>query len=176
MYRLSLALPLSLSFVLSGCDSNAAPKTDPAVEARAKEEAEYEERRKKRKEEREAKVVADKKAEEDLLAKIEEVTVIPEGTKIPKKASEACDQVVAAQRAFMGKYHPDIDEAGLTTQLGMLAKQCNEMGNATISMCQKFALEATTEELSPKINEYLPVCMRKYGDDAKAEPVPPKGK
>ncbi len=39
-----------------------------------------------------------------------------------------------------------------------------------------FLLEATTEDLSPEINEYLPVCMKKYGDAAPDGKVPPEGK
>jgi hypothetical protein len=29
-------------------------------------------------------------------------------------------------------------------------------------MCQKYALDATTELLKGAINEYLPACMKKY--------------
>ncbi len=177
MPRFLLALTLPLALALPACDSGGdAPKKDDAAEKQAKEDAEYAERMKKRKEEREAKEAAEKKKEEELVAKIEEVTVIPEGTKIPKKPAEACTQVVEAQRAFMKKFHAEIDEQALTTQLGMLGKQCNDMAQPQIAMCQKFALEATTEELSPKINEYLPVCMKKYGDAAPDAKVPPKGK
>lgn len=177
--RLTLALPLALAFALPACDSGGdAPKKDAAADKKAKEDAEYEANLKKRAEEREAKAAAETKKEEELVAKIEEVTAIPEGTKIPKKTADACAQVVEAQKAFMKKYHADIDDAALTTQLGMIGKQCNEMAQPKVAMCQKFALEATTEDLSPKINEYLPVCLKKYGTagEGKAPKVPPKSK
>jgi hypothetical protein len=155
-----LALTLSAPFA---CDNTPEKsKVDPAAEAKAKEEAELEARLAKRKQDREAKEAAAKKEQEDIVARIQEVTVIPEGTKIPKKPAEACEQVVAAQTGFMKKFHPQIEEAALTTQLGMLRKQCLEMGNAKVAICQKFALEATDELLQKSINEYLPACMAKY--------------
>jgi hypothetical protein len=159
----------------AGCDSQAAPKPDPAVEEKAKQDADVEARIAKRKAEREAKEVAAKKEAEDIKVKIEEVTVIPEGTKMPKKIADACEQVVTAQSGFMKKFHPQVEDAALTTQLGLLRKQCLEMGDVKVVMCQKFALEATTELLAKSINEYLPVCMKKYGSGkGEAPKVPPK--
>jgi hypothetical protein len=149
----------------SGCDQSSAPKPDEAAAKQAEEDAELEARLEKRKQERLAAVAAAEREEEEIAAEIEQVATIPEGTKLPKKAAEACEQVVEAQRGFMGKFHPDIEEGALTTQLGMLAKQCNEMGNIQVAMCQKFALDATTDRLKSKINEYLPVCMQKYGQE-----------
>lgn len=150
----------------SACDDgSSAAKVDAAAAKQAQEDAELEARLEQRKQERLAAAEAEKREEEEIAAEIEAITVIPEGTKLPKKAADACAQVVEAQRGFMGKFHPDIEEAALTTQLGMLGKQCNDMGNIEVAMCQKFALEATTERLKGKINEYLPVCMGKYGQD-----------
>lgn len=146
------------------CDS--APATaaaDPKADAKAKEDADAKARIEKRRLDREAKVAAEAKQAEDIKAEIEKVTVIPEGTKMPKKATEACELVVEAQRGFMTKFHGQIEEAALTTQLGLLRKQCAEMNDVKVAMCQKFALEATTELLQKSINEYLPVCMGKYG-------------
>jgi hypothetical protein len=162
--RLLPAILLGL-VAASACDqTSSADKPDAAAAKQAQEDAELEARLEKRKQDRLAAVEAEKREEEEIAAEIEKITVIPEGTKLPKKAADVCTQVVEAQRGFMGKFHPDIDEAALTTQLGMLAKQCNEMGNIEVAMCQKFALEATTERLKGKINEYLPVCMGKYGE------------
>lgn len=148
----------------AGCDSKAAaPAADPAADAKAKEEADSKARIEKRKQEREAKDLAEKQTKEAIAAKIIEVSVIPEGTKLPKKPAEACAMVVEAQRGFMKKFHPQIDEAMLTTQLGLLLKQCMEMNDVKVAVCQKFALDATDELLKGSINEYLPACMGKYG-------------
>jgi hypothetical protein len=160
----------------AGCDSAAAPKVDPAVETKAKEDADAKARIEKRKQEREAKEAAAVKEKEDIKVKLEEVTVIPEGAKMPKKLADACEQVVQAQSGFMKKFHPQVQEDALTTQLGMLRKQCLELTEVKVVMCQKYALEATTELLAKSINEYLPICMNKYGGGAKGEApkVPPK--
>jgi hypothetical protein len=156
---------LSLAFVVVlslGCDSKPAPAADPKADAKAQEDAEAKARIEKRKQEREAKEAAAKKEAEDIAAKIQQVTVIPDGTKIPKKIGEACEQVVAAQTGFMKKFHPQIEAAALTTQTGLLRKQCTDMNKPKVAMCQKFALEATDELLQKSINEYLPACMAKY--------------
>jgi hypothetical protein len=154
-----------VGLALPACDSGkpaAAAADGSAADKKSQEDADYEKRMAERKADREAKAAAEEQAKKDIADKIEKITVIPEGTKIPKKAAEACDQVVEAQRGFMQKFHPQIDESALTTQLGMLKKQCNEMGNPQAAMCQKFALEATDEQLKGAINEYLPACMKKY--------------
>lgn len=159
----------------AGCDSGASTaKADPAVEDKAKEEADAKARIEKRKQEREAKEAAAKKEQEDIVAKIEQVTVIPDGAKMPKKVADACAQVVSAQRGFMKKFHPQVTEDALTTQLGLLSKQCIELNDIKVSMCQKFALEATDELLQKSINEYLPVCLKKYGKGGQAPKVPSK--
>lgn len=159
----------------AACDSAAAPKADPEAESKAKEEAETKARMEKRKQDREAKEAAAKKQEEDIKVELEKVTVIPEGTKMPKKIADACEQVVQAQSGFMKKFHPQVQEDALTTQLGLLRKQCLEMADVKVVMCQKFALEATTELLAKSINEYLPICMRKYASGTGQAPkVPPK--
>lgn len=164
MSNLCRLLVFAGMFGASACDSApAAAAADPAAEKYAKENADNEARVAKRKADREAKDAEAKKQGEDIKVKIQEVTVIPEGTKMPKKAAEACEFVVTAQSGFMKKFHPQIDEAGLSTQLGLLRKQCLEMGDVKVAMCQKFALEATDELLQKSINEYLPVCMGKYG-------------
>ncbi|MFV8755232.1 hypothetical protein ACNOYE_32180 [Nannocystaceae bacterium ST9] len=171
----AIALPLALTLPLLAlaCDSGGEPKPDPAAEAKAKEKAESDERIAKRKQEREAKAAEEKKQQDANAAKIQEITAIPEGTKIPKKIADACKQVVAAQSGFMKKFYPEVDDAALVTQLGMLDKQCVEMNDAEVAMCQKFALEGTTEELKSMINEYLPICMSKYGEGAPAAQAAP---
>lgn len=163
MRPLSIATALLL-IALPACDSSkpAAP-ADSGADAKANADAEYEKRMEERKNERLAKQAAEEQAKKDIADKIQTITVIPEGTKLPKKQAEACDQVVEAQRGFMKKFHPQVEEAALTTQLGLLKKQCNEMPGIEIAMCQKFALEATDEQLKGAINEYLPACMEKYG-------------
>jgi hypothetical protein len=161
---ISLGIILVTGLVVGACDS--APATaaaDPKADAKAKEDEEAKARIEKRRLEREAKAAAEAKQVEDIKAEIQKVTAIPEGTKIPKKPAEACEMVVNAQRGFMKKFHGQVEEAALTTQLGLLRKQCLEMNDVKVAMCQKFALEATNELLQKSINEYLPVCMEKYG-------------
>jgi hypothetical protein len=157
---LALALPLLLT---TACDSASAPaKADPEVEAKAKEDADQKERIAKRKADREAKAAADEQGKKDLAAAIEKVSVIPEGAKLPKKIEQACDAVAEAQRGFMKKFHPDTPEEALSTQIGLIRKQCIEMKDIKVATCQKYALEATTDQLKGAINEYLPACMTKY--------------
>lgn len=172
-----LALSLTLPALLTlACDA-AEPKTDPAAEAKEKEKAEAKARTDKRRAEREAELAAEEQKKKDIAAKIQEITTIPEGTKLPKKIADACEQVVAAQSGLMKKFYPEIDDAGLATQLGMLRKQCVEMNDIEVSMCQKFALEATTEDLKSMINEYMVACMTKYGEAPAggAPAAPPPG-
>jgi len=158
---LALALPTALASL--ACDNSSTPaKADPAEETKAKEDAEAKARIEKRKQEREAKAAAEEQGKKDLAAAIERVTVIPEGTKLPKKPEQACDGVVEAQRGFMKKFHPNIEEAAVTTQVGLIRKQCIDMKDIKVATCQKFALEATTDQLKGAINEYLPACMTKY--------------
>lgn len=146
------------------CDSGkpAAAAANPAADKKSQEDADYEKRMAERKAEREAKAAAEENEKKEIAARIDAVTAIPEGTKLPKKPAQACDQVVEAQRGFMKKFHPQVPDDALTTQLGMLKKQCNDMGNVQAAMCQKFALEATDEQLKGAINEYLPACLKKY--------------
>ena len=157
---LALVIP---SMLVLACDSKPAEtKADPAA-TQAKEDADAKARLEKRKQEREQKAAAEEQAKKDVEAAIEKVTVIPEGFKLPKKPEQACDGVVAAQKGFMKKFHPDIEEAAVTTQTGLIRKQCMDMKDIKVATCQKFALEATTDQLKGAINEYLPVCMKKYG-------------
>jgi hypothetical protein len=165
-----LTLPATFAFALA-CD-DAKTKPDPAAEAKAKKEEEEKAAKERRKAEREAKAAAEKKEQDEIAAKIQEITAIPEGTKLPKKIADACEQVVAAQSGLMKKFYPEVDDAALATQLGMLRKQCVDMNDIEVAICQKFALEGTTEPLKAMINEYLPICMTKYGE---APPPPPPG-
>lgn len=163
MKRLVPVPALCIALLGFACDSGE-PAPDPAEAKASNEAAERDAALEKRKQERLAKEAEEEAKAALIVKRIEEVTVIPEGTKLPKKIEEACDGVVAAQEAFMKKFHGDTPAEALTTQLGMLKKQCIEGGNIEIAMCQKFALEATDELLAPKINEYLPACMGKYAE------------
>jgi hypothetical protein len=163
MSRRVLTLALLLS--IPACDSKPTPTTEKADEKKS-EEADLKARLEKRAADRKAKEEADKKAEEDLAAKVKEVSVIPEGAKLPKKIAQACEQVGEAQTAFMKKFHADVPEDAVFTQVGLIKKQCNSLEKVEIAMCWKFALDATTEELKGAINEYLKVCMEKYGGGA----------
>lgn len=167
---LALSLPAMLTLA-PACDAPE-PKPDPAAEAKAKEKEESKARTDKRRKEREDELAAEEKKKVEIAAKIIEISAIPEGTKLPKKIADACELVVAAQSDFMKKFYPQVDDAALTTQLGMLRKQCLEANDIEMAMCQKFALEATTEDLKSMINEYLPACMAKYGEGAPAAPAP----
>jgi hypothetical protein len=149
--------------ILLGCDNKPSEaKADP-VEKQAKEDADAKARLEKRKQEREAKAAAEEQAKKDVEAAIDKVTTLPDGTKFPKKPEQACDAVVAAQKGFMKKFHPDIEEAAVTTQTGLLRKQCMDMKDVKVATCQAAALGQTTDQLKGAINEYLPACMKKYG-------------
>jgi hypothetical protein len=166
--RLALTLPLTFAFALA-CDKGE-PKKDPAAEEKAKKDEEEKAAKERRQAAREAKAAEEKKAQEAIAAKIQEITAIPEGTKLPKKIADACKQYADAQSSFMKKFYPEVGPDALATQLGMLQKQCLESNDIEVTMCQKFALDGTTEELKSLINEYLPICITKYGE---APPAPP---
>jgi hypothetical protein len=156
-----------LTFTIPGCDSGSTPTVAQKAEAEeAEKAAELKARLEKRAAEREAKEEAEKKAEKDRVAGVAAVAVIPEGAKLPKKLAQACDQVGEAQTNFMKKFHSDVPEDAVFTQVGLIKKQCNGLKNVEVAMCWKYALDATTEELKGSINDYLKLCLEKYGQDA----------
>ncbi len=159
-------LTLSLLLSIPACDSSPAPTATKAEEEKKAEDAELKARLEKRAAERKAKEEADRKAEEDRAAKVQEVATLPEGAKLPKKVAQACDQVGEAQTAFMKKFHADVPDDALTTQVGLIKKQCNSLEKVEVAMCWKYALDATTDELKGAINDYLKVCLEKYGGGA----------
>ena len=82
--------------------------------------------------------------------------------------AKACEEVARAQTAFMKKFHADVPEDGVTTQVGLIKKQCLGQKNVKVVMCWAHALDNTTEELKSWINEYLGECMAKYETETKA--------
>jgi hypothetical protein len=161
--RTFLVLSALLMFA-PACDDSSANKPDPAAAQKAQEEADLQARLDKRKQDRLDAESEKNRAAQEVKDTIQRITVIPEGTKRPKKAAEACAQVVSAQEGFLKKFHPDLDEKAMNTQLALLDKQCKEMNQIEVALCQKFALEATTEQVKGAINDYLPACMEKYGN------------
>jgi hypothetical protein len=158
-------LCLALLLCLPACDSSPSPAAAKAEEKKS-DDAELKARLEKRAADRKAKEEADKKAEEDRVARVKEVTTIPEGAKMPKKMAQACEEVGAAQTAFMKKFHSEVPEDAVFTQVGLIKKQCNGLEKIEVAMCWKFALDATTDELKEAINDYLKVCLEKYGGGA----------
>lgn len=160
-------LSLALLLTLQACDSGtpAATKTE---EKGKTEDAELKARLEKRAADRKAKEEADKKAVEDRKIKIAEVATLPEGAKLPKNVAKACDEVASAQTAFMKKFHPEVPEDGVTTQVGLIRKQCLGQKEVKVVMCWKHALDNTTEEMKSWINDYLGECLAKYGGETKA--------
>ena len=85
---------VALLLVAPACDSNKkSPKPDAEAEKKAAEEAEEAKRLEQRRQEREAKAAAEKQAEEDRQKKIDELCVVPEGVKKPKKLGDACEAI-----------------------------------------------------------------------------------
>lgn len=159
-------LSFALLLTLSACDSGSAPA--PAkTEEKGKDDADLKARLEKRAAERKAKEEADKQAVEDRKVKVAAVATLPEGVKLPKNAAKACEEVAKSQTAFMKKYHPEIPEDGVTTQVGLIKKQCMGQTNVKVVMCWKYALDNTTEELKGWINDYLGECLAKYGSETK---------
>ena len=160
-------LSLALLLTLQACDSGSTPA--PAkTEEKGKEDADLKARLEKRAADRKAKEEAEKQAVEDRKVAVAAVATLPEGVKLPKNVAKACEEVARAQTAFMKKFHADVPEDGVTTQVGLIKKQCLGQKNVKVVMCWAHALDNTTEELKSWINEYLGECMAKYETETKA--------
>ena len=117
----------------------------------------------KRRAEREAKEKAAKDAEAKKLQDIKDLAVLPE--KLPKKLDKACDEVAAAQDAFMQKWFPDQATqwaSGKGTQLGMTKKTCMS-GSIEVAACQAKALTDAPEALRKEIPGLFSACIEKFG-------------
>ena len=117
----------------------------------------------RRRAEREAKEQAAKDAEAAKLQQIKDLAVLPE--KLPKKLDKACDEVAAAQDAFMQKWFPDQATqwaSGKGTQLGLTKKTCMG-GNIETAACQAKALTDAPEALRKEIPGLFSSCIEKFG-------------
>lgn len=113
--------------------------------------------------EREAKAQAAKDAVEKKTKMVDELTVLPE--KLPKKLDKACDEVAAAQDAFMQKWFPDQASqwaSGKGTQLGLTKKTCVSGGSIEVAACQAKALTDAPEELRKEIPALFTACIDKF--------------
>ncbi len=118
----------------------------------------------KRRAEREAKEKAVKDAEAAKLQQIKDLAVLPE--KLPKKLDKACDEVAAAQDAFMQKWFPDQATqwaAGKGTQLGLTKKTCVGGGSIEVAACQAKILTDAPEALRKEIPALFSSCIEKFG-------------
>lgn len=133
----------------AAADAKAAPVDDAVARRRA---------------EREAKEQAVKDAEEKKLQQIKDLAALPE--KLPKKLDKACDEVAAAQDAFMQKWFPDQASqwaSGKGTQLGLTKKTCVSGGSIEVAACQAKALTDAPEELRKEIPALFSSCIDKFG-------------
>jgi hypothetical protein len=154
-------------WLTTACGGGAAPAPDakkadaPAEPKKEPEDAGVA----KRKADREAKEVA-KVAEEKMKAeKVAEITKLPEG-KLPKKLDKACDTLTASYDAFMHKHFPAVGEDKLSTQRGMMKKNCMG-GKIEVAACQANAYDLATPEISDQVNSIQLACLEKFGGEAK---------
>lgn len=118
----------------------------------------------KRRADREAKEQAVKDAEAKKQQQIKDLAALPE--KLPKKLDKACDEVAAAQDAFMQKWFPDQASqwaSGKSTQLDLTRKTCVGGGSIEVAACQAKALADAPEELRKEIPALLTACIEKFG-------------
>jgi hypothetical protein len=119
----------------------------------------------KRKAEREAKAAAKVAEEKKKAEKVAEITKLPEG-KLPKKLDKACDTLTASYDAFMHKHFPAVGEDKLSTQRGMMKKNCMG-GKIEVAACQANAYDLATAEISDQVNSIQLACLEKFGGAAK---------
>ena len=107
-----VAVILSL---LSACDSDKGPSEEEkaAAAADAEKQKQEEEAIAKRKAEREAKQKAEKEQQEKFDAALEAVAVVPEDAKLTGDLVKACDEVAAAQDAFVQRLQTGEEVTGV---------------------------------------------------------------
>lgn len=161
----SLALG-ALLVAACGGDSKPADAKKDEVKADAKADAKpaMDDALAKRKADREAKEKAAKDAEANKLKLVQDLATLP--AKLPKKLDKACDEVAAAQDAFMQKWFPDQATqwaSGKGTQLALTKKTCISGGSIEVAACQAKALTDAPEELRKEIPALFTACITKFG-------------
>lgn len=119
----------------------------------------------KRKAEREAKAAAKVEEEKKKAEMVAEITKLPEG-KLPKKLDKACDALTASYDAFMHKHYPTVGEDKLSTQRGMMKKNCMST-KIEVAACQANAYSLATAEVADQVNQMQLACLEKFGGEAK---------
>ena len=149
---------LSLLFTACAAADPPAPKTaaepDKAVEDGVA----------KRRAEREAKAAAAQAAEAEKQAQIAAVATLPD--KLPKNLDKACDEVAAAQDAFMRKWFPNELskwESAKGTQMGLTKTTCTGTGSIEVAACQAKALTDAPEALRKEVPALFSTCIDKFG-------------
>lgn len=174
---------LALLLAVPACDSGKKEKKpDADAKKKADEEAETEKRIAERKKAREAKAAAEKKAAEDRKKKIEELCVVPEDAKKPKKLDAACNALADAQIEFLKREYADNPDklAGVEKNAPMqkanILKMCSSMD---VAVGLKHAFDNAPKGYGESMNDIIATCMQKLGPAAPppgAGGVPPKRK
>ncbi|MEM7159314.1 MAG: hypothetical protein AAF799_41130 [Myxococcota bacterium] len=157
---------LALLMATTACDSGKKEGPDKAQAKAAEDEAAEAKRIEERRKAREAKAAAKKKAEEDKKKAIDELCVIPEDVKKPKKLADACEATSEAQVAFFKRQYagePDklaSIESKAEMQKQNLMRMCTSMD---IALGLKNAFDKAPEGMGPELNEIIATCMRKLG-------------
>lgn len=153
--------------LLAGCGGGSKPEEAKKDEGKAAAKADakppVDDALAKRKADREAKEQAVKDAEAKKLKLVQDLAVLP--AKLPKKLDKACDEVAAAQDAFMQKWFPDQASqwaSGKGTQLGLTKKTCVSGGSIEVAACQAKALTDAPEELRKEIPALFTACIDKF--------------
>ena len=162
--RIGSSILLSLLFV-TACDTSKKKEGPSEEEAKAAaEQAETDKRIEERRKAREAEDAAKKKAEEDRNTMIkEELCVVPEDAKPPKKLDDACNAMADAQIDFLRRqYASDPDKlAGVEKNAAMqkanIIKMCASM---EIALGLKNAFDKAPEGYGEYMNDIVSVCMQ----------------
>ncbi len=164
----AISIILTTVTLLCACDSDKGPTPEQkaAQAAEAEKQKQEEEALAKRKAEREAKQKAEKEAKAKFDAALEAVALIPEGTKVTGDLVKACDEVAAAQDAFMQRlqkgdaleqWNAKKDETTPMTKI-----KCTQGNSPKIAACVKHGLDNAPEELKDAFDDIFNRCVDKY--------------
>jgi hypothetical protein len=173
------AIPITLALITSmllACDSDKGPsaKEQAAATKEAEKKQQEEAALAKRKADREAKKTAEKAKEKLFNDALDAVALVPEGEALPKDLVKACDDVAAAQDAFMERLQKgdalEQWKAGKETKLPMTKIQCTQGNSVKIAVCQKHGLDKAEEVLKDASADIFRRCIDKYRAKGKGAP------
>lgn len=149
-----------------GGEKGPSPEQKAAAEAEAAKKQEEEEALAKRKAEREAKQKAEKEAKAKFDSALDAVALIPEGAKVTGDLVKACDEMAAAQDAFMQRLQTgDALEqwnAKKEEKMPMTKIKCTQGNSPKIAACVKNGLDNAPAELKDAFDDIFNRCVDKY--------------